>query len=101
MSRDRFPGFRAQAALAAVLLSFVASLAGCEEDGKTAPDACLDPALEIYDIAAGAPAETTNPCVTRIGHSVSYIGDPTTAGTSSTGGTSGSGGKATGAGGAP
>jgi hypothetical protein len=95
---------RAKAVLGALLLTLVAGAAACEEDGKTAPERCIDP--PPFDIQAGAPADNvTNPCATPVGHSVSFIGSPTTptAGTS----TGGKGGKATtnggagGAGGAP
>ena len=94
MSRLRFNPVWVKAALGALLLALAAGASACDEDGKSAPAACLDPALPIYDIQdAGAPT-VNNPCVTPIGHSVSFIGEPTT----STGGTTsgGSGGKASG-----
>jgi len=99
--------------LGALLLTLVAGAAACEEDGKTAPERCLDPALPIFDIqAAGEPSDDNAqyPCVTPVGHSVSYIGSPTptpTAGTKATGSAGKGGGTATanggagGAGGAP
>jgi hypothetical protein len=94
MSRNpRFSRVGTPAALGVLLFSLLS--AACEEDGKTAPDECLEPRLEIYDIQGGAPAETKNPCVTPIGHAVNQ--SAATAG-SSTGGT---GGTATGAAGAP
>lgn len=127
MSRLSSHPVRAQAALGALLLGLVVSASGCEEDGKTAPDRCLEPALLVFDIqTAGAPADDNarfnddldangnllSPCVTKVGHSVSNIGSPTptTAGTGGSatagtgGGKGGSGGTATanaGAGGAP
>jgi len=111
MSRVRSHPVRAKAVLSVLALIVVAGLPACEEDSKTAPERCADPPLQIYDIQAGAPAET-NPCITPIGHSVNSIapagGTSTpTAGTGGKGG-SGSGGKGgstamanAGAGGAP
>ncbi len=110
MSRLSSHPVRAQAALGALLLGLVVSASGCEEDGKTAPDRCLEPALLIFDIqTAGAPADDNarfnddldangnllSPCVTKVGHSVSNIGSPTTPTTAGTGGsaTAGNGGK--------
>lgn len=109
MSRLSSHPVRAPAALGALLLGLVVSASGCEEDGKTAPDRCLEPALLVFDIqAAGAPADDNArfnddldangnllpPCVTKVGHSVSNIGSPTPT-TAGTGGsaTAGSGGK--------
>lgn len=112
MSRLSSHPVRAQAALGALLLGLVVSASGCEEDGKTAPARCLEPALLVFDIqTAGAPADDNArfnddldangnllaPCVSKVGHSVSNIGSPpppttTTAGTggSATAGTGGS-----------
>lgn len=95
MSRLRIPG-RAPAALGALL--FVIAAAACEEDGKTAPEKCLQPPLAIYDIQSAGEHGTDNPCVTPIGHSVSSVGtEPTTGGTSAgsagKGGTAGTAGK--------
>jgi hypothetical protein len=96
MTLRPLPG-RAKAVLGASLLLLAA--AACDEDGKTAPDTCADPALQIFDIqdppsAGGEGSEAANPCVTPIGHAVSP-----NAGTTSTptGGSSsiGSGGMAT------
>ena len=110
MSRQRRMPARAKAALCTLLRALASSVSACDEDGKTAPERCLDPPLPApFDIQhAGAPADDNEqyPCVTPIGHAVSYIGSPTTGGTAS-GGTSssgGAGGEATagaGAGGAP
>jgi hypothetical protein len=107
MSRLRANPVSAKALLGALLLTLVAGVAACDEDGKTAPQRCLDPALPIFDIQAGAPDDVQNPCVTEVGHAINQTGSsPTTAGTS-TGG-SGTGGKGSstatagaGAGGAP
>ena len=112
MSRQRCIPARAKAAIGLLLLAFVGSVTACDDDGKSAPERCADPALPIFDIqAAGIPSDDNEqyPCSTPIGHSVSYIGSPTTAGTASggttsNGGKSGSSGTATagaGAGGAP
>jgi hypothetical protein len=91
MSRLRFNPVWAKAALGALLLALATGASACDEDGKTAPAACLDPALQIYDIQkAGAPT-VDNPCVTPIGHSINSKLPPT-----SMGGTSGSGGKTSG-----
>jgi hypothetical protein len=72
----------------------------CDEDGETAPDACADPPLQIFDIqdppsAGGEGGAVTNPCVTPIGHAVSPNAGTTSA---STGGSSsvGNGGMAAG-----
>jgi hypothetical protein len=69
----------------------------CDEDGKTAPETCATPPLEIYDIqdppsSSGAGSEE-NPCVTPVGHAVSPTGGGTDAGAGSTnGGRAGRGG---------
>jgi uncharacterized membrane protein YgcG len=65
---------------------------GCDEDGKTAPERCAQPPLEIFDIQKAAPpAEggeaALNPCVTPIGHAISSIDTGDAGGTSATGGT--------------
>jgi hypothetical protein len=67
---------RAKGALCASLL--VLTAAGCDEDGKTAPEKCGTPPLEIFDIqnppssgGEGAGGEATNPCVTPVGHAIS------------------------------
>jgi len=76
----------ATAALGASLL--ILSTASCDEEGKTAPEICATPALEIFDIQGGAEG-TTNPCVTKIGHAISptpTFGGSAVAG-SATGGT--------------
>jgi hypothetical protein len=66
---------RAKGAIGASLLIFVAL--GCDEEGKTAPETCASPPLEIYDIQdppsgeGGAGAGVDNPCLTKVGHAVS------------------------------
>ena len=95
MSRLRFHSVRAKAALGVLLLLAVTGVAACEEDGKTAPERCADPALPIFDIqAAGAPADDNAqyPCVTQVGHSISQ--GPTVTPTTGGSATAGSGGKA-------
>ncbi len=81
---------RAKAAVGVLLLALAVTAAACDEDGKTAPERCADPALPIFDIqAAGAAADDNAqyPCVTKVGHSISSIGVPDdTGGTTSTGG---------------
>jgi hypothetical protein len=107
MSRLRSLPVQAKAALGALLLLVVTGSAACDEDGKTAPERCSDPALPIFNIqTAGAPADDNAqyPCVTKVGHAISQgpTAAPTT-GTAGKGGTS-SGSTATagaGAGGAP
>ena len=102
-------------ALGCVLLAGLA----CEEDGRTLPERCNEPALKIYDIlAAGAPADDNHqynndkdpndpkkilPCLTEVGHSISSVGGNSPAPTPTDGGdgsggtsSSGSGGKASG-----
>lgn len=62
----------ASLAKVAALLALVA--VACDEDGKTAPDTCADPPLEIYDLAEEDPAEPgdqANPCVTPVGDAFS------------------------------
>jgi hypothetical protein len=57
----------------------VLAVTGCDEDGKTAPEKCGTPPLEIFDIQnppsssgdGGAGGDATNPCVTPVGHAVS------------------------------
>lgn len=81
-------------------LLFVLVPLACDDDGKTAPEKCADPALPIFDIqAAGAPADDNKrfPCVTRVGHAVSQILPASSAGKAS-GGTSSSSNDAGGAG---
>jgi hypothetical protein len=106
MSRQRCIPARAKACLGLLLLAFAGIVvSACDDDGKTAPERCADPALPIFDIqVAGVPGDDNEqyPCSTPIGHSVNMFSSPTTAGTAS-GGKS-SGGTATagaGAGGAP
>jgi len=113
MSRRRCIPARAKACLGLLLLAFASSVSACDEDGKTAPERCADPALPIFDIqTAGAPADDNEqyPCSTPIGHSVSQVGSADTADTAGTasGGTNSSGGNSggtatagAGAGGAP
>jgi hypothetical protein len=66
---------RAKAAVGASLLILAA--VACDEDGKTAPDICSDPPLEIFDIqdppSSGGEggAGEVNPCVTPVGHAIS------------------------------
>jgi hypothetical protein len=105
MSRLRSLPVQAKAALGALLLLVVTGSAACDEDGKTAPERCRDPALPIFDIqAAGVPADDNAqyPCVTEIGHAISQGPTPTTGpagkGGSSSGSTASAG---AGAGGAP
>lgn len=103
MSRFRAHSACSKAALSALLLILLASAAACDDDGKTAPEHCVDPAP--YDIQAGAPDDAEpNPCVNGVGHAINQGPASPTAGTASeaTGGKSG--GSATagaGAGGAP
>ena len=110
MSRQRYIPARAKACLGLLLLAFASSVSACDDDGKTVPERCADPGLPIFDIqSAGAPGDDNRhlnsdpekpPCVTTIGHSVSFVGSPTTGG--STGMTSGGAATAgAGAGGAP
>lgn len=83
MSRMRSLLGRLAAALA---LGALTGVAACDDDGMTAPARCLDPALPLFDPAhAGAPADDNrryvgpdgdHPCITVVGHSVSYVGDP-------------------------
>jgi hypothetical protein len=86
--------------LAIGLLLLVATSFACDDDGKTAPDKCGDPALQIYDIqSAGEPADDNAkyPCLTKIGHSVSSIvpaGGSTSSTTTGGNGGGGTGGKA-------
>ena len=100
MSRPRSLPGRAPA-LFAFGFALVA-LAACDEDGKSAPERCLENPLPLFDPAsAGAPADDNEqyPCVTPVGHSVSYVGNaPSTAGSSSKAGSGNS--AAGGAGGA-
>ena len=94
MNRQRYVPVRAKACLGLLLLAFASSVSACDEDGKTVPERCGDPALPIFDIqAAGAPADDNAqyPCSTPIGHSVSSVGPAATAGTASNGGTSSGG----------
>lgn len=93
MSRlSRIPD-RAKAAIGALLLAITMTASACEEDSKTAPARCADPVLPIYDIAAaGQPSEAelnANPCVTKVGHSISLIGGPVGTAGATTGGTAG------------
>lgn len=101
MSRLRANPVRAKAMLGALLLTLVAGAAACEEDGKTAPERCVDPAP--YDIQAGAPDDSVpNPCATEVGHAVSSFGSPTvTAGGAAGGSGDGTATANAGAGGAP
>jgi hypothetical protein len=94
---------RAKAALCGSLLIFIAL--GCDEDGKTTPEICASPPLEIYDIqdppAGGAGEE--NPCVTKVGHAVSPNGGTDVGGSTGRAGSSASnaGGAGADAGGPP
>jgi hypothetical protein len=105
MSRQRSIPARAKACLGLLLVAFASSLAtACDDDGKTAPERCADPALPIFDIqAAGAPADDNEqyPCSTPLGHSVSFVGSASTAGTASGGKSGGTATAGAGAGGAP
>jgi hypothetical protein len=92
---------RAKGAIGASLLILIAL--GCDEDGKTAPEKCGTPPLQIYDIQ-DPPADddsADNPCVTPIGHAVSPAGE--LGGSTANGGSSVNGGAPSdaGAGGAP
>jgi hypothetical protein len=101
MSRQRCIPARAKACLGLLLLAFASSVSACDDDGKTAPERCADPALPIFDIqAAGAPADDNKqyPCSTPVGHAVSFVGSASTAGGAPSGGTATAG---AGAGGAP
>jgi hypothetical protein len=89
---------RRLAAVLAISAPFM-GVAACDDDGKTAPERCLDPALPLFDPHhAGAPADDNEqyPCVTPVGHAVSYVGNApsNTAGSSTTtlGGAGGEGG---------
>ena len=80
---------RAKATVGVLLFAFAVGGTACDEDGKTAPERCADPALPIFDIqTAGEPADgnAQYPCLTRVGHSISSIGTPDTGGTTSSGG---------------
>jgi len=94
MSRLRTLSFPALAACGVLVLL---AAPACEEDTKTAPARCSEPALQIYDIQAGAPSDggSGNPCVTEVGHAINKFDDETvTGGTAGTGGSGGSAGKA-------
>ena len=106
MSLLRPRSVRVNVALGALLLGLVTALTACEEEGKTAPERCLDKPLPIYDIQAGGARDDTYPCSTPVGHAISSNGSISTAGTTASGGKAGSGGTGTaagagGAGGAP
>jgi hypothetical protein len=91
MSRRSCNPVRAKAALGALLLGLVTGALACEEDGKTAPARCADPALPIFDIqAAGVPSDDNAqyPCVTPVGHAINSSDTDPTAGTN-TGGAAG------------
>jgi len=100
MSRLSSHSIRVNVALGALLLGLVTAVSACEEESKTAPERCLDPKLPLFDIQTAGARDDIYPCNTSVGHSVSSIGNPTTAGTTSggtaTGGKGGSGGTATG-----
>ena len=101
MSRQRCIPARAKACLGLLLLAFASSVSACDDDGKTVPERCADPALPIFDIqAAGAPADDNEqyPCSTPIGHAVSFVGPAPAAGGAPSGSTATAG---AGAGGAP
>lgn len=99
MSRNRI----LTAIIGALLL--VALATGCEDDGKTAPARCADPALPRFDIhTAGAPADDNAylnddedaqgnplPCVTEVGHAISGNTEPVGSGGSSAAGASDAG----------
>jgi len=60
----------------------LASMYGCDDDGKTVPERCADPPLPIYDIQnPGEQNAAGNPCVTHVGYAISGV-------TASAGGTS-------------
>jgi hypothetical protein len=89
---SRFRSMPSRTTLALGLLLLGAASFACDEDGKSAPDKCGDPALQIYDIqTAGEPADDNArfPCVTEIGHAVSSISTATPVETAGTGGTAG------------
>lgn len=100
MSLLRPRSVRVNVALGTLLLGLVTALTACEEEGKTAPERCLDKPLPIYDIQAGGARDDTYPCSTPVGHAISSIGSTSTAGTTATAGKSGNSGTAAGAGGA-
>ena len=88
MSLPRSLPGRVTLALGALVV-LVAAVA-CDEEGKSAPERCQDPLLPLFDPAhAGAPSDDNRmyPCVTEVGHSVSFIGNAPSpsAGTSSGG----------------
>jgi len=105
MSRFRATAARSNAVLSALVLTLLAGAAACDDDGKTAPEGCVDPAP--YDIQAGAPADAEpNPCVNGVGHAINQGAATPTAGSTvggaATGGKSGGSAMAgAGAGGAP
>ncbi len=71
----------------------------CDDDGKSAPPACSDPPLELFDVAAGAPAspgDQVNPCVTPVGDA--YSPPPQFGGSSSGGSGTSDGGEISGSG---
>lgn len=76
MSRRRHLSGRVRAALPVAAL--FAAVFACDDAGKTAPERCADPPLPLFDFAnAGAPSDDNAryPCVTPIGHGISYVGD--------------------------
>ena len=87
---------RAKAALGASLL--LLATAGCDEEGKTAPEKCGTPALEIFDIAnppddrSDGAGGDGNPCVTPIGHALSPSAGTGGTGNGSTSSDAGAGG---------
>ena len=93
MSQRCIP-FRVKAGLGLLLIAVASNVIACDEDSKTAPERCADPALPIFDIqAAGAPADDNAqyPCSTKVGHAVSSIGPASTADTTSSAGKGGGG----------
>ena len=95
MSQRCIP-FRVKAGLGLLLIAVASNVIACDEDSKTAPERCADPALPIFDIqTAGVPTDDNAqyPCSTKIGHSVSSIGSPSSSGTTSSAGTTSSSGK--------
>jgi hypothetical protein len=96
MSRFSSTPDRAKASVGVLLFIALAGVAACDEDGKTAPERCADPALPIFDIqAAGEPGDDNAkyPCVTQVGHSINQ-GTPDSSSTGGgTGGTAGAAGK--------
>ncbi|HKY40067.1 MAG TPA: hypothetical protein VJN18_29230 [Polyangiaceae bacterium] len=107
MSRLRSLPVWAKVAFVALL---VVSASACDEGGEKLPTRCsdtdgdgvVDP-LPLDDLGSAGSPHASNPCVTELGHAVSFVTNggstTTTAGTSSGGNQTGQGGADAGAGG--